>query len=97
MEFSEKCCIWCTPAYTYGDCVYFDNKNDAPEEYHIQSILKTKNNIYITSLSKLMYETLKYLPKLFVDKMIKEYMFEHVKVVSQFSRVVNWKKDSDEM
>ena len=44
-----------------------------------------------------MDETLKYLPKLFVDKMIKEWMFEHVKVVSQFSTVVKWKKESDEI
>ena len=44
-----------------------------------------------------MDETLKYLPKLFVDKMIKECMFEHVKVVSQLSRLVKWNKESDEM
>ena len=59
------------PAYTYVDYVYFNNKNDAPEEHHIQSILKTNTNIDIKSLSKLMYETLKHLPKLFVDRMIK--------------------------
>ena len=59
------------PAYTCGYYVYFNNKKYAPEEHHIQSILKTKTNIYITSLSKLMDKTLKYLTKLFVDKMIK--------------------------
>ena len=72
------------PSYTYGDYVYINNKYDAPEEHHIQSILKTHPDIYITSLSKLMDESLQYLPKLFVDKMIKYWMFEYVKVVSQF-------------
>ena len=70
-HFQKENCIGCIPAYTYGDYVYFNNENDAPEEHHIQSILKTKSNIYITLLSKLMDNTLKYLPKLFVDKMIK--------------------------
>ena len=32
-----------------------------------------------------MDETLKHLPILFVDKMIKEWMFEHVKGVAQLS------------
>ena len=59
------------PYYTYGDYLYINNENNAPEEHHIQSILKTKSGIYITSLSKLMGETLKYLPSLFVDKIIK--------------------------
>ena len=71
IEFLEKYCIGCMPAYTYGDYVYFNNKKNAPEEHHIQSILKLKQYIYITSLSKLMDETLIYLPKLFADKMIK--------------------------
>ena len=34
------------PAYTYGDYVYINSKNDAPEEHNIQSILKTKSYIY---------------------------------------------------
>ena len=59
------------PSYNYGEYVYFNNEKYAFEEHHIKSILKTKTNIYITSLSKLMDETMKYLPKLFVDKMIK--------------------------
>ena len=59
------------PAYTYGDYVYLNNENDAPKEHHIKSISKTKTNNYITSLSKLMDEILKYLPRLFIDKMIK--------------------------
>ena len=71
MKTSEKCCIECIPDYTYGDYVSFNNKNDAPDENHIQSILKTNINIYRTSFSKLMYKKLQYLPKLFVDKMIK--------------------------
>ena len=44
-----------------------------------------------------MDETLEYLPKLFVDKKIKEWMFEHVKVVAQLSRVVKCDNDRDEM
>ena len=71
MEFQETCCIGCMSAYTYGDFVYLNKENNATEEHHIKSIFKTKTNIYITSLSKLMDETLKYLPHLFVDKMIK--------------------------
>ena len=81
--------------YTYGDYMYINNENNAPEEHHIQSILKTKPDIYITSLSKLMDESLKYLPTLFVDKMINFLMFEYIKVVSQFSNVVKWNKESD--
>ena len=84
------------PSYTFINHVYINNKNNAPEEHHIQSILKTKLDIYITSLLKLIYEPLKDLPKLFVDKMIKEWMFEHVKLVSQLSNFVKWNKDSDE-
>ena len=30
MEFSRKCCIGCMEAYTYGDCVYFNNMTDKP-------------------------------------------------------------------
>ena len=53
--------------YNYDDYVYFNNEKNVPEEHHIQSILKTKTDIYITSLSKFMHEPLKYLLKLFVD------------------------------
>ena len=56
------------PYYPYGDYVYINNENDAPEEHHVQPILKIKPDIYITSLSKLMYESFKDFPKLFVDK-----------------------------
>ena len=56
--------------YTYDNYLYIHNKNDATEEHHSQSILKKKSDIYITSLSNLMDESLKYLPTLFVDKMI---------------------------
>ena len=41
-------------------------------------------------------QSLQDLPKLFIDKMIKEWMFENVKVVSQLSNVVKWNKESDE-
>ena len=59
------------PYYTYGNYVYINNKYYASKEHHIKSILKTHSDIYITSLSKLMDESLQDLPKLFVDKMIK--------------------------
>ena len=59
------------PSYTYDNYVYINNEYNTPEEHNIQSILKTQSNIYITSLSKFMDESLKYLPKLFVYKMIK--------------------------
>ena len=59
------------PYYTYGDDVYINNEKDSPEEHHIQSIFKSKLDIYMASLSKLMDESLKCLPKLFVDKIIK--------------------------
>ena len=85
------------PSYTYVDHVFINNKNYSPEEHHIQSILKTQSGIYITSLLKLMDESLKYLTKLFVDKMIKEWMFEYVKVLSQFSNVVKWNKKSNDI
>ena len=80
------------PAYIYGDYVYFDKEKNAPKEHYIQSLLKSKTNIYITSLSKLIDETLEYLPKLFFVKIIKEWMFEHVKFVDQLSRVGDWNK-----
>ena len=47
MEYSRKTFIGFIPAYNYGDYVYLNNENDAPEEHHIQSILKTKTNIFI--------------------------------------------------
>ena len=63
--------------------MYINNKYDAPEENHINSILKTLPNINIISLSKLIEESLQDLPKLFVDKIIKDWMFDYVKGVSQ--------------
>ena len=71
------------PSYTYCDYVYINYNNDAPKEHHIQPTLKKKSDIYITSLSKLMGESLTYFTKLFVDKIIKKWMFEYVKVLSQ--------------
>ena len=35
-------------SYTCDDYVYKNNENDTPEEHNIQSILKTKSDIYIT-------------------------------------------------
>ena len=59
------------PAYTYGDYVYFNKNIDAPKEHHNQFILNQEPDFYITSLSNFMDETLKLLPKLFVNKMVK--------------------------
>ena len=44
-----------------------------------------------------MDETLKDLSKLFVDKMIKEWMFEHVKGVSKLSNVVKCKRKNEKI
>ena len=44
-----------------------------------------------------MDESLKDLPKLFGDKMIKYWMFEYVKVVSQLSNFLKWNKEGDDM
>ena len=85
------------PYYTYRDYVYINNEYDEPEEHHIKSILKTQPDIYITSLSKLVDESLQDFPELFVDRMIKTYIFEYVKVVSQLSNFVKWNKESDDM
>ena len=85
------------PPYTYGYYVYINNKYDAHEENHIQSILKTQSYIYITSLSKLMDKSQQDLPNSFVDKMTKEWMFQYFKFVSQLSNVVKWNKESDGM
>ena len=87
--------MWCIPSYTYRYYVYINNTYDAPKEHHVQQILKTHPDIYITSLPKLMDESLQYFPKLFVDKRIQIWMFENVKVVYQLSNVVKWNKGSD--
>ena len=71
------------PAYTYGNYVYLNNSIDAPKENHNQLILGQEPNFYITSLSNLMDETLKLLPKLFVNKMIKKWTKSQIKVVAQ--------------
>ena len=44
-----------------------------------------------------MYKSLQDLPKLFVDKMLKDWMFEYVKFVSQSSNVVKRNRESDDM
>ena len=59
------------PAYSYGDCVYFNNIIDAPKDHHNQFILNQEPCFYITSLFNLMDETLSLLPTLFVYKMVK--------------------------
>ena len=71
------------PYYTYGDYMYINTKYDASEDHNNRSILKTHPHIYITSLSDLMDESLQYLRKLFFDEIIKYWIFEYVKVLSQ--------------
>ena len=71
MELSKICCIGYIPDYTYGDCVYFNNRIDATRENHNKFILNQEQDFYTTSLSNLTDETFTLLPKLFVDKMIK--------------------------
>ena len=44
-NFHKKKIIGCIPDYTYGYYVYINIKKYAPEEHHIQSILKTKADI----------------------------------------------------
>ena len=44
-----------------------------------------------------MDESLQDLPKLFVYKMIKYWMFEYIKFMSQLSNYVKWNKSSDDM
>ena len=48
--------------YIYRDYVYININYDVPEEHGIQLILKTQSDIYITSLSKLMDESMQYFP-----------------------------------
>ena len=64
--------------YIYGDYVYINKIYNAPEEHNIYSILKTHSDLYLTSFLKLMDESLQYLTKLFICKMIKNLMFEYV-------------------
>ena len=59
------------PFYTYGGCVYFNNKIDAPQEHHNKFIFNRELDFYIASLSNFMDETLTLLPELFVNKMVK--------------------------
>ena len=71
MEFSRKCWIGCLAAYNYGDCVYFNNMNETPNEHHNNFILNQIPDFHITSPFKLIYYRLESLPNLFVDKMQK--------------------------
>ena len=74
--------------YTYGDCVYFNNIIDTPNEHHKHFILNQIPEFYITSSSKLLDDTFTSLPKSFVDKMIKEWINSHIEVVAHLSKVL---------
>ena len=60
------------PVYTYGYYFYLNNSIDATKEHHNKLILHQEPDIYITSVSNFMYETLPFLPKLFINKMVKK-------------------------
>ena len=81
IRISNKCCIGCIPAYTYGNYVYFNNIIDAPKEYNNNLTFNQKPHFNITSLSKLMDDTFTSSPKRFVDEMKKKWMNSHIKVV----------------
>ena len=59
--------------------------------------MNQKTDFYITSLLKLMYDTFKSLPKLFVDKMIKKLMNFRIKVMDQLSKFIKWNKYNQQM
>ena len=67
MEYSNECCIGCMPDHPYGDYLYFNNSIDTPKEHHNHLFSNQEEKFYITSLSKLMYDTFTSLHKLFVD------------------------------
>ena len=71
------------PANNYDDYVYFNTIIDATKEHHNQIILNQELDFYTTSLTNLMDDTFKSLPKLFVDIIIKYWMNSHIKVVAQ--------------
>ena len=66
----KTCCIGCMLDYTYGDYVYFNKIIDAPKEHHNKLILNQEPSFYITSQPNFMEETLKLLPKAFVNKIV---------------------------
>ena len=59
-------------AYTYGNCVYFNNLTDTPNKHNNNIILNKITYFYIKSLLKLMNDIFESLPKLFVGIMQKE-------------------------
>ena len=59
------------PYYNYGGYVYFTNNIDTPNEHHNNLIFNQISDFYITSPSKLMDDKFTSLPKLFVDKIMK--------------------------
>ena len=82
------------PTYTYGDYVYFNNIIDAPIPHYNKFILDQEPYFNTTSLSNLMDETWTLLHKLFVNKMIKEWMNKHISVVAQLSNFVKRNKEN---
>ena len=85
------------PAYTQGNNVYFNNSIDAPKEHYNQFILNQEPDFYIASLSKFMNETLTFITKLFVNKMVNKWMNKHIKVVAQLSKVIKQNKENQPM
>ena len=71
MEFSRKCWIGCLAAYNYGDCVYFNNMNETPNEHHNNFILNQIPDFHITSPFKFCDDRFESLTKLSVDNLYK--------------------------
>ena len=63
--------IGCMPAYAYDDYLNLNNSIDSPKEHRNQFIFNQEPYFCITLLSNLMDEKLTFLPKVFVNKMIK--------------------------
>ena len=87
----QKCSIGCMTAYTYGDYIYFNKNIDTPNEHNNHFILNQILDFYITSPSKLIGGIFSSLPKLFVNKMIKECINSHIQIVAHLSKFVNGK------
>ena len=57
IKISKKCGMGYMSAYTYADYIDFRNMTDAPNEYHNHFILNQIPDFYITSMLKVMDDT----------------------------------------
>ena len=74
-------------AYKYGDYFYFKNTTNKPNKHHNHFILNQIPYFHITSPFKLRDDILESLPKLFVDKILKQWMKSYVQIVAHISKV----------